>query len=601
MPFAGVDAAFLDKIMLASSSADAQGHLLPDDLTPIYDTSSNFSTHTYDWTTGRWSAPLQQKQWWEGRRPPDFQRVDVYLDESWNQQTQQPYSVPFYPPRDTGMADHGLKTNPTINPANDPLPNHVPLPWRGQNPVERTVDAANYWWDLPSGNWLETAKLPSYGSEKCEKEFTAVCNTNGVFVYAPAELDFGATPTWIDTSQAPDSYLTKPSWLGWHWDAELAMAAGQAYYRVCDTAMLDLMPPSSTGIRFTWSNVLCGNSFRARPFLTHFEDLGPVVYHDDSNTVEPKLVAKSYQALDLFLAGSSALDAEPYKFNTDYNGTAHYTDYIYYGYNAYSLGVCTTPMNDDDTCTLSISPVPADIWAQDRTCAQSIPQGVPIIICRDTNGNIIPFSGPSVVPKLRYKTPAKYITTMDTPTGLLPNVPCNRATWSKRYGGRCAAPVVQYLAYDEAYYTSHAKTTYNIPEYGGCLDGGSMRFISQQAAAGNTAYWNNATVRSWFTPPMWPFTAWRAATTDTDSEGATLYDASVYTWKADDINTNQAALDGLFLYQKVFELPTTSMSSGEGVRLFGIVMLSKSLLGIVWSATCILSTTTQHAVQAPVS
>lgn len=617
-------------------------------LTPVYDTSNNFATHTYDWTTGRWTAPEKQKQWWEGRRPANFTVVDLYLDETWNAQSapffSQPYSVYFYPQPDLSNftsfnleephLDLDIRSSESQRAAVRTrwLPSGAPAPWHGNNLAFRTMDYAHTFFHRFVGygnndDFAYNIHLVDYGPTQCHTEFAEICspdNITGVHVYAPAHLNPGTTPPGLDTSKAPDSLLTSAAWLGWHWDWEAVDGTGSSQPYVCELALRELViPPSIKGISFDWDNTICAHSGRARPFVTNYNDVGPVIYHDDKHTLEPKAAVLSYQAVDLFLAnghyyGNTSLEhgsgvyVNNYHMNEQNYDHVHYITYYHdlapYGsylpqWPQYGVDInsnewheflpitgdsCKTSMSDGDRCTLTISPAPHDVWDQAPACARSIPHGVPLLVCRNASQNIVPFGynraainetnwpdpPPPTVPKLRYTAAGKYDTSDDEtfqPLGLVPNVPCNRFTYSRRFGGRCAAPVVQYLAYDEAYHTSDAQAKYvGIPEYGGCLDGGLMRFIKPSNSNNNDkTKWNDDSIRKWFTPPMWPYTAWRAASDEnvTSTDLRSLYKTDTYTWAAEDLNMNQDQLDGLFIHQKIFQVPDTAPVSGKLVRL----------------------------------
>jgi hypothetical protein len=136
--------------------------------------------------------------------------------------------------------------------------------------------------------------------------------------------------------------------------------------------------------------------------------------------------------------------------------------------------------------------------------------------------------------------------------GRLPEVACNKQAYSPRFGGRCAAPVVQYLAYDEAYHMPGNTAQYGLPEYGGCLSGGLMRRLGTNvmadptglAAPGitNSDLWDQ--YKSWWTPPLWPLDAWFNLRT-TLNGGNTALDAFL---------SDQARLNSLFVYQDAFKV-----------------------------------------------
>jgi hypothetical protein len=236
------------------------------------------------------------------------------------------------------------------------------------------------------------------------------------------------------------------------------------------------------------------------------------------------------------------------------------------------------------TCTLSITPVQADTAAALPTCAASLPQGIPFITCRKDDGTLLEM--PSNLPGTfkqyrieqaeegqRFKRPladpdparsaAAIVAGVDLiispqgndatrktlgTSGKLPEVPCNKRAYSPRFGGRCAAPVVQYLAYDEAYHSPANRAPYGIPENGGCLAGGLMRFLGSADASTWSAY------SSWWTPPLWPADAWY-------NLEATLGGSA----QVDAFLNDQASLNSLFVYQKEFKLAVDRSPAGECV------------------------------------
>jgi hypothetical protein len=255
------------------------------------------------------------------------------------------------------------------------------------------------------------------------------------------------------------------------------------------------------------------------------------------------------------------------------------------------------------TCTLSITPMQADVFRNLDVCAASLPQGIPHITCRSANGTLLEMP-PDVIgsfteyrsqirthqeypdpevgdgsyewgqrtasgrveltrPSSRSPPAAAIVAGVEFiispqrdaadahktlgPSGKLPDVACNKQAYSPRFGGRCAAPVVQYLAYDEAYHRPENRAQHGLPEYGGCLAGGLMRSLSSS----NLTTWQQ--FHSWWTPPLWPADAWFNLHT---TLGNNMAATSAF---LDD----QKSLNSLFVYQKEFKLPIDRSPAGE--------------------------------------
>lgn len=233
------------------------------------------------------------------------------------------------------------------------------------------------------------------------------------------------------------------------------------------------------------------------------------------------------------------------------------------------------------TCTLSITPVQTDTADTLPTCAASLPQGIPFITCRAEDGALLEMNSTLLGSFKQYQMRAtsngqRFNRPLDPPaqarsavivagvdliispqssdatrrtigsSGKLPDVACNKRAHSPRFGGRCAAPVVQYLAYDEAYHVAANRAPYGLPEYGGCLAGGLMRYLGSSDAPTWNAY------SSWWTPPLWPADSWY-------NLNATLGDSA----KADAFLDDQASLNSLYVYQKEFKLAVDRSPAGE--------------------------------------
>lgn len=198
------------------------------------------------------------------------------------------------------------------------------------------------------------------------------------------------------------------------------------------------------------------------------------------------------------------------------------------------------------TCTLSLTPVAADVWSEPglAACAAGIPQGLPVLACRAANSALLSIdtsANPNAY--LGFNFPVAAMAGVP----LLPEVPCNRAAFSPRYGGRCAANTVQYLAYDERYWMSEASLGLPAgsitpiappPLHGGCLAGGLTRSLGPSSP--------------WWTPPLWPWDM--------------LYNLpslTAYVGNASAFVATQDGLNSLFAYQEPFRVPLTRSSAGR--------------------------------------
>lgn len=236
-------------------------------------------------------------------------------------------------------------------------------------------------------------------------------------------------------------------------------------------------------------------------------------------------------------------------------------------------------------CTLSITPVQGDVASSMPSCAASLPQGIPFITCRHADGMLLempatldgsfktfdianqgaafgsvmsdvdPPRAANIVAAVELViAPQTQSTDTDPPkilgsSGKLPDVACNKRAYSPRFGGRCAAPIVQYLAYDEAYHESANRAAYGLPEYGGCLAGGLMRSLGNTTAT-SQGTWDS--FKSWWTPPLWPADAWYNLKTILGSDAA-----------ADAFLNDQESLNSLFVYQREFKVPTDQSPAGN--------------------------------------
>lgn len=154
--------------------------------------------------------------------------------------------------------------------------------------------------------------------------------------------------------------------------------------------------------------------------------------------------------------------------------------------------------------------------------------------------------------------------------GPLPDVPCNKQAYSPRFGGRCAAPVVQYLAYDEAYHASQPDPRFDLPQYGGCLAGGKMRYLGANVMADSATYqtqWDG--FYEWWTPPLWPVDAWHNLES-LDPAG----------------RSSQQKMNSLFAYQDAFKLSDPIRNGPAGRWKKGRVLMLSQVVLCVQSLAC---------------
>jgi hypothetical protein len=221
-------------------------------------------------------------------------------------------------------------------------------------------------------------------------------------------------------------------------------------------------------------------------------------------------------------------------------------------------------------CTVAVAPVAQQVLGELQTaapgCAATIPQGMPFISCKLTNGDLLRLD-PTLVDDQTWEAKVPYSlhtwhsdsvtmkmlisfrfrTAATAGSSLVPQLACNRAAFSPRYGGRCAANVVQYLAFDERYWADPG----TCPPYGGCLAGGITRAIGMDAkgtGASPPATYTN--FLSWWTPPLWPWDLWYNVPQTGANPAA--------------FAASQDKLNSLYVKQEPFRLPRNAGSAGEG-------------------------------------
>lgn len=464
----------------AGASAAFTDPLMPD----MYDTTNNWTTLPSNWDAPTWGAPEKQKQWWLGRRPAWEAMVPYYCTAAACANISQPMSVRFY-----------YDSNINIPNGDDvPVSRYYPL-----NFVTTTVSPIP---DAPRGmrdaNAVDPLRCPGV-------TFIPAPSCPGMWI--PANATWASQPA---SATAP--LLSAGGWLGWRWVDEASVAFnGSSYDNTCTLFLEDLVPPQGSELRWIVEGAY------ACEWSLDVTSLGP-----NGIVGDPELLGgyqakqASWQNVQL-LAHTNASDSTDCDVNEGYD--------------------------DADTCTLSVTPEPYELRCTTLDGSgrpvPNIPQGVPIITCQRADGSFITDKANHFT--LRYMVAGYTRRTADpTPRGLLPRVACNRAASSPRFGGRCAAPVVQYLAYDEAYHTPDARAA-GFPEYGGCLAGGIMRGLADSANYSGRA--------SWFTPPLWPWEVWRST-----SNGSAL-------------NADQTRLDQLYKNQAAFKLPAPDSPAGEGASV----------------------------------
>ncbi|KAF8061903.1 EGF1 [Scenedesmus sp. PABB004] len=587
----GAAAAYVDTLMPAGPKNGAAGPAAS------YDPGANWAALAYTWADGDWAAPPQQKQWWLGRHPPDDALVSLYLRRDWADGAQ-PHAVPFY-----------VSTGLPRAQVNVVLPQGAPQAARGSDPNAVLVD-----YDMFDPNIAGYASLSTsahtFGSTICYASFSRFCDgANGTLLIPNDAVPAPPTAT---------SLLTPPGELGWEWVEEAPAAPTSDH--TCNLFLRDLVA-SGRELRWVWSARRCAVTLRWEPFELQPDTLGGTAVYPNTAPTDIAYGA-SGQAVVLTVLGTGTPPAPrpldntgslptplwplhswydyPFTSVTDIEGVYHNlafvstalpngttvsangfmisdagdTDVFQPGaYEPVDQGDhCIGPFDDGDVCTLGMTPAPPDAAAANATCARALPHGLPVLACR--RGSQLLQVNRLANMTLSFKVPAAYADDslhaadprVPAPTGLLPRVPCNWATFDRRHGGRCAAPVVQYLAHDEAYHTAAARQAHGLPQYGGCLEGGVTRWLAAEAAAaapGAADMWDAR--KAWFVPPMWPFEAWRAASDDDATNvAASLYEGILPRQAA--LNADQEALDRLFLFQEVFELPAGKGSAAGCTR-----------------------------------
>jgi hypothetical protein len=193
--------------------------------------------------------------------------------------------------------------------------------------------------------------------------------------------------------------------------------------------------------------------------------------------------------------------------------------------------------------------------------ACAMPQGLPFITCRDSSGALLTldptkFDGAWADPDTsgggdgnsqNVIMAVNLRTTYMPGVNLMPEAACNRAAYSPRYGGRCAANAIAYLAFDERYWSDPT-----FPAYGGCLAGGITRGIGLDVKAdplNPTLQTRFGTYRSWWTPPAWPWDLWFNLPKSQGSDAAAFV-------------ADQDKLNSLYIKQEPFKLPRNESSAG---------------------------------------
>eukprot|EP00775_Hariotina_reticulata_P003979 gene3979-4232_t len=454
--------------------------MFTDPLMPgMYDIADNFRTVKYTWDNGTWAGPDKQRQWWLGRRPPPNQLVDYSCKDSTECSSINPVrhkSVHFYFDS-SDIAGSPRATSSSLFCTNL-TGSTVPC-----NDLSLVSTAPP---ELPAAN-RGIKHTRDMGIPECPISFTPAPECGGIWR--------AAAVSWSSPPPNPNDWITDPAWYGWQWSGESPGALKDGTYdQICHTFFEDLLPP---GIELSWTL-----SEPSCQWELDLSTLGPAATYPDADLAGANYSqrSQSWQYVKLQNAGTT---------------------------NCSSAG-----FQNGDRCTLTVTPIGADFPACSRR-SSIIPHGVPIVTCHRSSTPLLSITGTSHQFTVKFNAAGAASSVAATPTGLLPDVACHRGASSPRFGGRCAANVVQYLAYDEAYHTPEAQISHGFPEYGGCMAGGIMRHLADHP----TEYDDN-TYRSWFTAPLWPLEAWRSGGPSSDPAA---------------LNVDPAALNKLFKHQDAFK------------------------------------------------
>ena len=601
----------------------------------MYDPANNWTTIRYGWKAepgdpflnGTWDAPEQQLQWWFGKRPLQTTVTKVNTPGS-------PNTTTFYKTRNTLMPE----TDPWVwDDADDYYDYNVEETCR-----ERDADQA----DASLGTvYFKAGPEQCAGKVWIPEVVNVTSSTQWHFSWAPLNSPppdcpyCGNNPYYMRNtySDLEGFYFQRSECKTW-WLAQSVPEVKAAY-----NLLRSMLLPAGTDITWNYTGpcehqmpnrddlwgawrafqgptddglgpnaVYQGGSYPGPgPDMRHWDNvvddvttdyMGIPHYRDDINKMSMQQVRMGWFDRDTTLAESQ------WRFMWDQSvQDTYWTEERNSGDGTpphwWMLAWCphtgTLPGSGWQygvTCTLSITPMQADVFADIPGCAESLPQGIPYITCRTADGTLLSIDnptthstfqtltltsgsyiseassrpasnivagvnfmltrqdyGPSPRPNPSSPGPSSIdydpnIVTLGT-DGLLPDIPCNKRAYSARFGGRCAAPVVQYLAYDEAYHLPANAAKFGLPAYGGCLSGGLMRYLGSNA----NPDWNN--YYSWWTPPFWPADAWyNLLATRTEADKV----AARYAFLND-----QDKLNSLFVYQEQFKVDVTSKVTGE--------------------------------------
>lgn len=582
----------------------------------MYDTANNWTTVLYGWKnssgsparlTGTWDAPGKQQQWWVSKRPL---QTDVLV---WNETATPPSWGKFYENK-TCIADDGVTISCPDTVVGQPEALRAQVRFRNNHimdcngvvwlPDGLNLNLTDKTWTWGEGPYDSTAQRPTRG-DTWRFGNNAADNTAARNLLRSFLLPAGTDISWRLTDWcAPNS--TNNVYLAYR---DQNLGAWKAYFGPADDAFgpnavyNDGRYPAPVG-----STLEATEYYVDRRYVS--AGSGSQCGTCTSNGTCCGRDCCALLTRDLGYSKMSLQHIRFGLFNTDlYNSTQYGGSYPSSAYSFvqqqrqpwtltstspplkpwyhtawcpvqgnYEIGNVTTNAtllqatnqsfwSIGDTCVLSVTPVQPDVSSNLSTCASALPHGIPFITCRAADGTLrrldpIEFNRPNAWRNIRatvdffigrsvpLSSSSDYSRSL--PSGLLPDVACNKRAYSARFGGRCAAPVVQYLAYDEAYHLASNQVKYGLPEYGGCLSGGLMRYLGTnvtQNPAAYTAQWNS--FWQWYTPPLWPYETWyRMLVTKNNTS----------------FLNSQKSLDSMFVYQDAFKVPAAQGPAGESLN-----------------------------------
>lgn len=447
----------------------------------LYDPAANWTTVRYGWKagasdpflTGTWDAPEKQLQWWFGKRPLQTRVVQVNSNTS-------PSNATFYKTRDTlqpaidGWEDYdggifqGMDVTckeRTADQADARLGTvyfkAAPGTCAGKVWIPEVIDVSGNTWAQGTAPLGSQAKRNTYTDVEYVFGYRTACKTweqgssaadnNAAFNLLRSMLLPGGTDiTWNYTGpcvhQMPNRDDVWGAWRAFQGPSDAGLGPNAVYRDGKypgpgpDMRHWDVTDLQRFLTEFDYNRMGDAQAV-GNPDFVGYDYWGPPNFRDDVNPMSMQQVRLGWfdaamspaESQWFFMWGdgdgldgnnvpvfntttgpyidpSNGLDANPLWFMSawcPHTGTAPGSGWEY-----------------GATCTLSVTPMQADVFAQDLGCAGSLPQGIPFITCRAPNGTLLsinPATGSS------FRATSGDRNTANTP-GTPSGQPSNRAT-----------------------------------------------------------------------------------------------------------------------------------------------------------------------------